>query len=100
VEEEKNGGQMSTIDLKCSKCGALFQIHEPAIVGAMNEYITQVSIVPTWSIDERLCQSCGTFYGPVIKKPEVVWVPMEKPKQMEEKRILIPNLNMPTDLRA
>jgi hypothetical protein len=85
---------MATTKLKCAKCGTDFEVHEPVMTQLLNSYMAQLTICPSWSIDERECPGCGAFYGPVMAEPKVQWVLAPKPDKKEEKRIIVPNLSV------
>lgn len=71
---------------KCLQCSADMSLHQPQSVSITNEFITQLTLVPTYSIDERVCRKCGALHVPVIMKADLGWSVLAPKK--EEKRII------------
>jgi hypothetical protein len=81
------------VQVKCPKCQQDMRIHQPMIVRVDNGVMSQVSLVPSWSADERVCQNCGSTVAPVFA-PElpIGWVAMQQEQPAEQKRIILPTL--------
>jgi hypothetical protein len=70
-----------TIKISCGKCKQEMRVHKPALVRIDNGLVTQVSLVPSWSPDERICRNCGAVNAPRIPNDfPFVWVAYEQPK--------------------
>lgn len=71
-----------TTEIKCGKCGAPLRIHIPQIGMAHDHRMSQVTILPSWSLDERECKQCGSLNAPMIMKIETDWVAYENPAKL------------------
>jgi hypothetical protein len=86
-----------TVEIECPKCKARMRMHQPLIVRIDNGLISQVTLVPSWSADERQCKGCGSIVSPIFAMQiPMLWAAME-PDQIPEappepSRIVIPSL--------
>jgi hypothetical protein len=74
-----------TIDIRCAKCGAAMRVHAPSVAMAHDWRMSQVSLIPGWSIDERKCRTCGSYNAPMIVNIQTEWVGFDAPA--EERRV-------------
>ncbi len=82
---------------KCPKCGTELNIHAPAIVAHHDAHMSQVSLIPSWSMDERTCRGCGCIVAPRIRKIDIEIVPYEPVPKREPSRIIPPG-PLPLDI--
>lgn len=66
------------VEVKCGKCGNTYRVHAPLMMMQVNPAFTQVLIIPSWSIDERICPFCKTMNAPMIGQPKIGWTALEK----------------------
>jgi hypothetical protein len=74
-----------TKDISCAKCGNPMRVHMPLVAMAHDARLSQVSIIPSWSLEERKCKVCGALNAPMILEIKSDWVAFEPPA--EEQRI-------------
>jgi len=88
------------VKIKCPKCGGDLRIHQPVIVRLDNGVMSQVTLVPGWSADERMCKGCGSMVSPVFTAElPIMWAAMEASQEPEEKKIIQPNMVLPVDFK-
>ena len=82
---------MNTVEINCAKGQTPMRVHPPIATRSDNSVCSSFIIVPSWSIDERICPSCGMMNAPVIA-PQVSygWAAFEAPKEIP--RIVVPKL--------
>lgn len=90
--------ETDTIDIKCAGCGASMRVHKPMLLRQANPGVAIVVLYPSWSVDERICKSCKTLTSPVLSKVEVAWVAFKPGPPQEERRILVPGMQLPPNL--
>ena len=74
-----------TIEIKCGKCGNPMRVHQPTVTMAHDWRVSQVGLIPSWSLDERKCRECGSMNAPMIMNIATDWVAFEPPQ--EDKRV-------------
>lgn len=75
--------ETETILIKCGKCQAEMRVHKPLFHRTVQVAVAQLTLVPSWSLEERVCKSCGRINAPVLGDAQVVWAafePAEKPR--------------------
>jgi hypothetical protein len=86
--------EIETIDLLCGKCQAPMRVHKPVMVRADNGMMSQIALIPTWSLDERKCNACGAINAPVfVPQLSYAWMAFEAPKEVPGSRIIEPTGN-------
>ena len=86
------------VQVKCPKCGNEMRMHQPIVVRIDNGYMSQITLIPSWSPDERVCRSCGSVVSAIFgSQLPTAWVAMEPEPIPEEKRIVAPNMALPVD---
>ena len=93
---------MDTVQIKCPKCGTDNRLHTPVIVRSDNGVLSQVTLVPAWSPQERVCPGCKSIIAPMLL-PEVryQWVAMEPaamPVEEEPSRIVRLGMQLPREI--
>lgn len=83
-----------TIEINCAGCGSPMRVHPPGMAHFANQYISQVSVFPSWSLDERTCRECKTVNVCVVKTVETVWIAFAPKPGEEQKRIVVPGLSL------
>lgn len=82
--------EVNKTTIKC-ECGTEFTVHDPYAVTVTNEAVYSMTLVPSWSISERVCPGCKKVYVPVVVDPKIVWgAPQNQPTPQEKSRIVSP----------
>jgi hypothetical protein len=77
------------VEVNCGKCGNKMRLHKPHLVRGDGPLMSQVTLVPSWSVTERKCQSCGCLIFPVLAQEQMIgWMTAEQPA--EAPRIVVP----------
>lgn len=84
-----------TIEINCSCCFKPMRVHAPGAAHSANKYISQVSVFPTWSLDERICPDCSTMNVCAIKTFETVWITLQEKQGEKPSLIVVPSLVVP-----
>jgi hypothetical protein len=71
----QNGDQIVVIN--CGKCATPYRVHGPALMRVSTPALSQATLFPSWSVDERMCPKCKTVNAPVLGDLQILWVPME-----------------------
>jgi hypothetical protein len=74
---------MDVIEIACAKCGSPMRLHLPLVAMAHDSRLSQVSLVPSWSIDERKCRECGTINAPMVTKIQTEWIGYDDPNDQK-----------------
>jgi hypothetical protein len=92
------------LNIKCARCGTDMQIHQPYLLRTDNGFVSQITLIPSWSVDERICPACGSINSPILPQELALgWAAFEAPKQLEQNRIIKPGalpLNLQEKLKA
>jgi hypothetical protein len=88
---------IETIEIECPKCKAKIRVHQHFVATVHDSKISQVTLIPSWSIDERTCHGCGSIVAPTIIAIQHAYAAYDPPK--EQPRIIVPSLNPPRDLK-
>lgn len=71
------------VEIKCGKCQATMRVHKPLLHRLENPSLSQLTLLPAWSIEERKCKGCGAVNGPIFGEAKLAWVAFhaaEKPR--------------------
>ncbi len=81
----------NTIELNCGKCGQKVRLHNPVVTRVDDAYCSAVILLPSWSVDERKCPSCGYIISPVFANSlPYAWVSRAPAEKEEKPRIIQP----------
>lgn len=64
----------------CPKCGTILLLHRPYQAIANDQRMSLVALVPSWSIDERVCRGCRCTVAPVITAVQNGWMAYDPPE--------------------
>jgi hypothetical protein len=88
--------QTEIIEVRC-QCGAMLSVHKPDVIGVNQNGLAQVTVIPTWSTDERKCPHCRMVLTPVFNSIGIGWQAVEV---TEESKVIIPAMQIPQGLRV
>lgn len=68
----------NTIEFECGKCKQKMRVHNPVLLRLDNGAITQVTLIPSWNAEERVCRNCGAINAPrLVEQVQYGWVAYE-----------------------
>jgi hypothetical protein len=86
------------VEITCGKCQNKYSVHAPILVPNNTPFISQLSLIPSWSVEERRCPECRAVNGPALMpEAKYTWVAFEVP---EESRIIVPSAQLPRELKV
>jgi hypothetical protein len=86
------------VAIKCGKCGHEYSVHAPILIPNNTPFVSSLTLIPSWSIEERRCPECRAVNGPALM-PEAryAWAAFDVP---EDSRIVIPSAQVPRDFKV
>jgi hypothetical protein len=81
-------------------CGEQMTVHEAIVIREITAAMTQISVITSWSPDERVCKNCKTVMAPVIGDIQLTWAAIGKDQSQsvtDEPRIIVPSFMPPRE---
>jgi hypothetical protein len=89
--------ERETQEIQCPKCQTKMRIHVHLMATVHDGHMSQVTLLPSWSTDERICPGCGSMIAPIIMEIKHGYTAYDPPK--EQPRIIPASIPIPRNLK-